>query len=67
MTDCIFCRIENPVLENEMALAFYDKYPVNPGHLLVIPKRHVSSLFETTAAEREAIFELLQQVKDLVE
>ncbi|WP_281279521.1 HIT family protein [Aquibacillus sediminis] len=28
-------------LENELALAFFDKYPVQKGHLLIIPKQHV--------------------------
>ena len=31
---CIFCEISDFVLENELAGAFYDKFPVNEGHLL---------------------------------
>ena len=38
---CVFSQISDIVLENELALAFSDKYPVNEGHLLIIPKRHV--------------------------
>lgn len=49
---CVFCRIvsgELPatkILETEEALVFLDNAPVNPGHLLVIPKKHVATLEE---------------------
>ncbi len=54
--DCIFCEIvagEIPatkVYENEIILAFMDIAPVNPGHLLVIPKRHYRNIFDMPAA-----------------
>ncbi len=47
MNDCVFCRIvkgELPcykVYEDDDFLAFLDAFPVNPGHVLVIPKKHV--------------------------
>src|SRR5687768_12042967 len=53
---CLFCRIvrrEIPaaiVWEDEQALAFNDIDPRAPVHILVIPKRHVSSLNEATDA-----------------
>ena len=46
MNDCIFCKIirkeipANVVYENGRSLAFLDIKPVNPGHVLVIPKDH---------------------------
>lgn len=46
MSDCIFCKIiagEIPsykVYEDEEFYAFLDIRPVNPGHVLVIPKKH---------------------------
>jgi histidine triad (HIT) family protein len=49
---CIFCRIvrgeipSSKVLETEHALAFLDLNPVNPGHLLVVPKVHHADLSE---------------------
>lgn len=66
MTDCVFCmRPETEVVaENDLALAFYDKYPVNEGHVLIIPKRHVESFFEATQEELAAINQLLFVVKD---
>jgi len=44
--DCIFCQIvagEAPascVYEDEHTVAFADRYPASPGHILVIPKEH---------------------------
>lgn len=46
MSDCIFCKIVNgeipsyKVYEDEDFLAFLDIRPLNPGHTLVIPKKH---------------------------
>jgi diadenosine tetraphosphate (Ap4A) HIT family hydrolase len=67
MNNCIFCNIPNSILENDLAHAIFDKYPVNPGHLLIIPKRHIASLFEATPAERAALFGLLQQGRELLQ
>lgn len=64
---CPFCNPENIVLSNELAYAIFDLFPVNIGHLLIIPKRHVSDFFETTIEEREAINKLLEQGKILLE
>lgn len=64
MTDCPFCQMKNTIFENELAQAFYDAYPVSEGHMLITPKRHVSSYFEMTKAERKAIEELLDLSKD---
>lgn len=46
MTDCVFCKIVNKevpcnkVHEDDNFMAFLDIRPVNPGHVLVIPKKH---------------------------
>ena len=62
---CVFCNINDIVLENDLALAFYDKYPVNKGHLLIIPKRHVEQYFDLTVQERSAIDQLLFEGKKM--
>ena len=64
---CIFCRINDTVLENDLALAFYDKYPVNRGHLLIIPKRHVEQYFDLTDQERMSIDQLLFEGKKIID
>lgn len=46
MEDCIFCKIiageipSHKVYEDENYFAFLDIHPLNPGHTLVIPKKH---------------------------
>jgi diadenosine tetraphosphate (Ap4A) HIT family hydrolase len=64
-TPCPFCALppERVLLRNDSAIAFRDAYPVGPGHTLVIPQRHVASLFDTTPDERAAMFELLEAAK----
>jgi histidine triad (HIT) family protein len=52
MAECIFCKIakkEIPsylVWEGELFIAFLDVQPVNPGHLLIIPKEHIENVFD---------------------
>ncbi|MEW6490667.1 MAG: HIT domain-containing protein, partial [Thermodesulfobacteriota bacterium] len=49
--------------ENALAVAFRDGYPVNPGHTLIIPRRHVATWFEATREEQVAVLDLLDEVK----
>ena len=62
---CIFCDMARlrVVASNDVAFAIRDKFPVNPGHTLVLPWRHVSSWFEATQEEQAGIMALLQEVK----
>ena len=53
MNDCIFCKIvrgELPcykIYEDNETLAFLDRNPVNPGHTLLIPKKHSETILDT--------------------
>ncbi|MEQ1882371.1 MAG: HIT domain-containing protein, partial [Burkholderiales bacterium] len=50
--DCIFCHPDRALLaESAMSLAFLDSFPVSKGHALIIPNRHVVSIWEMTAEE----------------
>ena len=64
---CPFCKDIDIVLENDLAFAIYDKYPVNLGHILIIPKRHFSNYFDATKEEKEALLELLEESKGLLD
>ena len=66
--DCPFCRLDKNriLLESEFALAFSDGFPVAQGHTLVIPKRHVASLFELPDDEQGAVWALVAQVRALL-
>lgn len=66
MPQCIFCNLpkEKVIDENDLAVAFYDAYPVNEGHVLIIPKRHVETYFDATQDEKNAISLLLAKAKE---
>lgn len=65
--NCVFCHIQNPVFENELAVAVYDRFPVSPGHMLVIPRRHIASFFLTTPDERSALWRLLRECRGFLQ
>lgn len=67
MGPCPFCDAEEAVLSNALAYARFDKNPVNPGHLLILPRRHTSGFFDASAAERAALIELLDTGKALLD
>jgi diadenosine tetraphosphate (Ap4A) HIT family hydrolase len=62
---CPFCATYELALigENALAFAIRDKFPVRPLHTLIIPKRHVCDIFETTAEEREALHQLAVELR----
>ena len=51
------------IASNPLAFAIRDKYPVTPGHTLVILKCEVATWWEATADERAAIWELVDEVR----
>jgi len=62
---CPFCNlaIDRIVMHNDVGSVVRDAFPVAIGHTLIIPKRHMTSLFDATAAEAAGLFTLLQQAK----
>jgi histidine triad (HIT) family protein len=58
---CIFCAIvegrapAEVVFEDEETLAFMDIHPANPGHTLIIPKRHVRDIYDLDAETAAAV------------
>lgn len=67
--DCPFCNIskEDILLENEYAIAFFDKFPVSKGHVLIVPKLHKSNYFDLHIVEKIAVFRLLEDVKEALD
>jgi diadenosine tetraphosphate (Ap4A) HIT family hydrolase len=62
---CPFCHLEKSriTLENDSAVAFPDAFPVAEGHMLVVPKRHVVSLFELPEDDQIAVWSLVALVR----
>lgn len=60
---CVFCNVERPLIaESKLAIAFYDINPVSPGHALVVPRRHIRTMFHAIPADYTACFNLLREV-----
>ncbi len=66
---CIFCnpREDEILAENEYAQIIKDNSPVSNGHCLVVPKRHIKTLFEATPEENAAFFELIKKSKEIIQ
>lgn len=64
---CCLARRVEIICETATCVAFFDGYPVSPGHALIVPKRHVSSYFDLTHHEREAMNVMLQYVRQKVD
>ncbi|MDO8557826.1 MAG: histidine triad nucleotide-binding protein [bacterium] len=71
MSDCVFCKIANGeisrecVLENEYLVAFKDLHPAAPVHVLVIPKKHISSLNDAGETDVTLLGNLLIAAKEV--
>ncbi len=65
--DCLFCNIQEFVERNDLAYAIYDRFPVNEGHIWIIPYRHVEDLWLSTEEERKAINDLLMKCKTIMD
>ena len=65
METCPFCdlRAAHIYLENDVAAAIPDAFPVAQGHTLVVPKRHVASIFDLSEDEQAAVWRLVAQVR----
>jgi len=61
INDCRFCDLSlHAVMDtDEYAASFLDCWPVTEFHTLFIPRRHVSTYFDLTLAERESIHQLI--------
>ncbi len=68
---CSFCDIQKDkdkiIAENETFFAVFDDNPVNDGHCLIVPKRHVISFFNLTDEELEDCYEIIKEVKKYID
>ena len=71
MDDCLFCKIvrgeilSRKVYEDELVYAFHDINPLRPLHLLVIPKKHITSLATADEADAPALGRILSVATEL--
>ena len=71
MSDCLFCKIadgeipSNKVYEDDEILAFHDVAPQAPVHFLIVPKRHMESLDDTTDEDAALLAHIMLKIKDI--
>jgi len=64
---CIFCAPQREIIaQNEAAIAVFDSYPVSPGHALVLPRRHVATIWDLEAAEYDLCFRLVRELQPIL-
>ena len=73
MNDCLFCKIikgdipSDKVYEDEEILAFKDINPAAPIHILVIPKKHISSLIDIEPEDEMLIRKIYSVINKIAE
>ena len=71
MNECLFCKMVSgaipcdKVYENEYVLAFRDIDPKAPTHILIIPKKHITTLNEINENDQDLLGELLLTAKKI--
>ena len=71
MNECLFCKMVSGVIpcdkvhENENVLAFRDIDPKAPTHILIIPKKHITTLNEINKSDQDLLGELLLTAKKI--
>jgi histidine triad (HIT) family protein len=69
MTDCIFCKIANKetpsfhIWDDGDFFAFLDIQPMNPGHILIIPKKHAETVYDLSAPLYENLFNVARMLR----
>ena len=64
-SNCVFCKIvrgelpSRKVFEDADVLAFHDIQPVAPVHFMLVPKKHVASLYDVTDEDAPALGRIL--------
>lgn len=65
---CPFCRPDPKRIfyRGQLVLGLWDAFPVNPGHALLVPVRHVASWFDATDAERAELIAAVEIARDAI-
>jgi histidine triad (HIT) family protein len=71
--ECLFCLIvrkEIPsriIYEDDRVLAFEDIHPQAPIHILIIPRKHISTILEAGAEDNELLGHMFQIASKVAE
>lgn len=71
MTDCLFCKIRDgeipceKVFENDSVIAFKDVNPQAPIHILIVPKKHISTVNDLNARDKDVPGQMFLAAKQI--
>jgi len=65
-TSCELCKPAMVLLQDELAYVRHDSNSLAPGHVLIIPRRHVANFFDMTAQEKVAVLALLDRAQAFI-
>ena len=71
MSDCLFCKIvsgeipSQKLYEDDEILAFHDVAPQAPVHFLIVPKKHMDSLNDTSAEDAALLAHIVLKIKEI--
>lgn len=69
--NCLFCKIvqkeipANLIFENDELMAFHDIRPQAPTHVLIIPKRHIATINDTSDKDQHLLGDMILCAKKL--
>ena len=70
-SDCLFCKISQGktdteiLYENDTLVVFRDINPAAPIHLLIVPKKHIRSVNDLTAADQPILSEMIMVAREM--
>ena len=69
LESCYFCSLPSKriILESELSIVIFDAFPVSEGHTLIITKRHIESIFDTTKEEQIDLLANLDKAKKILD
>lgn len=68
MERCIFCEPKREILaQNTHVIAVFDSFPVSPGHALILPRRHVVTIWDLEPEEYSDCFTLVRHARSAIE
>ena len=71
MADCLFCGIAEGripasiVYQDDRLIAFRDINPQAPLHVLIVPRRHISTLNDVTDADRDLVGDMIRRAASI--
>ena len=72
MSDCVFCalvageREASVVYDDDRLLGFMDLHPVNPGHVLLVPKEHATAIADVDEDTGAHVFRIAMRMQQAI-